>query len=49
MDMLRGKEIAEANLTDWRKLAQGIHARYLVETSTLACGSSPRWAKRATC
>ena len=31
MDMLRGKEIAEANLTDWRKLAQGIHARYLVD------------------
>ena len=31
MDMLRGKEIAEANLVDWRKLAQGIHARYLVD------------------
>ncbi len=31
MDMLRGKEIAEANLTDWRKLAQGLHARYLVD------------------
>src|SRR5215475_10136041 len=28
--MLRGEQIAEANLTDWRKLAQGLHARYLV-------------------
>ena len=31
MDMLRGDEIAEAGLTDWRKLAQGLHARYLVD------------------
>jgi len=31
MDMLRGRQIAEANLTDWRKLAQGLHARYLVD------------------
>jgi 4a-hydroxytetrahydrobiopterin dehydratase len=31
MDMLRGTEIAEARLTDWRKLAQGLHARYLVD------------------
>ncbi|MBK6872827.1 MAG: 4a-hydroxytetrahydrobiopterin dehydratase [Kineosporiaceae bacterium] len=30
MDMLTGEQIAEANLTDWRKLAQGLHARYLV-------------------
>ncbi len=30
MDMLMGDKIAEANLTDWRKLAQGLHARYLV-------------------
>jgi len=29
MDMLKGEQIAEANLTDWRKLAQGLHARYL--------------------
>ena len=28
--MLRGAQIAQANLTDWRKLAQGLHARYLV-------------------
>ena len=31
MDMLRGTEITEAGLTDWRKLAQGLHARYLVD------------------
>ena len=31
MDMLKGPEIAEARLTDWRKLAQGLHARYLVD------------------
>lgn len=29
--MLRGNEIAAAGLTDWRKLAQGLHARYLVD------------------
>ncbi len=28
--MLRGHEIARADLTDWRKLAQGLHARYLI-------------------
>ena len=32
MDMLRGEQIAEANLTDWRKLAQGLHARFLVDS-----------------
>jgi 4a-hydroxytetrahydrobiopterin dehydratase len=31
MDMLRGNEIAAAGLTDWRKLAQGLHARYRVD------------------
>lgn len=31
MDMLRGTQIAEASLTDWRKLAQGLHARYLTD------------------
>ncbi len=31
MDMLRGAQIAEAELTDWRKLAQGLHARYLID------------------
>ena len=30
VDMLFPDKIAEAKLTDWRKLAQGIHARYLV-------------------
>ncbi|MFF1819423.1 4a-hydroxytetrahydrobiopterin dehydratase [Kribbella sp. NPDC058245] len=31
MDMLKGEQIAAAGLVDWRKLAQGLHARYLVE------------------
>lgn len=31
MDMLNGEQIAQANLTDWRKLAQGLHARYLID------------------
>ncbi|HYK70350.1 MAG TPA: VOC family protein [Streptosporangiaceae bacterium] len=31
MDMLKGEQIAEANLADWRKLAQGLHARYLID------------------
>ncbi len=31
MDMLRGEQIAKADLTDWRKLAQGLHARYVVD------------------
>jgi 4a-hydroxytetrahydrobiopterin dehydratase len=31
MDMLKREEIAEARLNDWRKLAQGLHARYLVD------------------
>ncbi len=29
MDMLTGEQVAEADLTDWRKLAQGPHARYV--------------------
>ena len=31
MDMLKGQQIAAADLTDWRKLAQGLHARYIVD------------------
>ncbi|MFB9308633.1 4a-hydroxytetrahydrobiopterin dehydratase [Agromyces hippuratus] len=31
MDMLMGDQIAAAELTDWRKLAQGLHARYLID------------------
>ncbi len=31
MDMLTGEQIAAADLTEWRKLAQGLHARYLVD------------------
>lgn len=30
MDMLMDEEIAAARLTDWRKLAQGLHARFRV-------------------
>lgn len=30
-DMLTGDAIAAAHLTDWRQLAQGLHARYLVD------------------
>lgn len=31
MDMLKGEQIAAANLTDWRKLAQGLYARYVID------------------
>ena len=31
MDMLKDDQIADAQLTDWRKLAQGLHARYLID------------------
>jgi 4a-hydroxytetrahydrobiopterin dehydratase len=30
MDMLRSGQVAEGGLTEWRKLARGLHARYLV-------------------
>ena len=32
MDMIPSAQIAEAGLIDWRKLAQGLHARYLVDS-----------------
>jgi 4a-hydroxytetrahydrobiopterin dehydratase len=31
MDMLSGEQIASAGLTDWRKLGQGLHARYVTD------------------
>ena len=31
MDMLTRDQILEAGLTDWRKLAQGLHARYVTD------------------
>jgi 4a-hydroxytetrahydrobiopterin dehydratase len=37
MTMLSQEQIDEAQLTDWRKLAQGLHARYLV--ADLAAGA----------
>ena len=30
MDMLSGEQITQAGLTDWRKLGQGLHARFAV-------------------
>ena len=30
MDMLMGDQIAAARLRDWRKLAQGLHTRFLI-------------------
>jgi 4a-hydroxytetrahydrobiopterin dehydratase len=30
MDMLNGEQITAAALTDWRKLGQGLHARYVI-------------------
>jgi 4a-hydroxytetrahydrobiopterin dehydratase len=36
MDMLTGAQITAANLTDWRKLGQGLHARYRVGDFTAA-------------
>jgi 4a-hydroxytetrahydrobiopterin dehydratase len=30
MDMLSGTQITAANLTDWRKLGQGLHARFVI-------------------
>lgn len=30
MDMLTGEQITAAGLTDWRKLGQGLHARFIV-------------------
>ncbi len=38
-----GDKIAAANLTDWRKLAQGLHARYVVD----AFGTAARFVAAA--
>ena len=48
MDMLSGAEIAEARLTDWRKLAQGLHARYLVDDFGTGARFVVAWARPAT-
>lgn len=37
MDMLNGEQIAAAALTDWRKLGQGLHARFV--TGDFAAGA----------
>ena len=31
MDMLRSSALADVDLPDWRKLAQGLHARFLTD------------------
>jgi 4a-hydroxytetrahydrobiopterin dehydratase len=31
MDVMSGDEIAEANLAEWRKPAQGLHTRSIVD------------------
>jgi len=48
MDMLKGEQIAEANLADWRKLAQGLHARYLIDNFGTGARFVAAWARRAT-
>ena len=48
MDMLKGEQIAEANLTDWRKLAQGLHARYMIDDFSTGARFVAAVARRAT-
>lgn len=38
MDMLRGPEVEAAGLNDWRKLGQGLHARYVASDFGAATG-----------
>jgi 4a-hydroxytetrahydrobiopterin dehydratase len=38
MDLLTNARIADAGLPDWRKLAQGLHARYAVESLRAGAG-----------
>lgn len=38
MDKLTGEQIAQMNLPDWRKLGQGLHARYLVDDFATGVG-----------
>jgi 4a-hydroxytetrahydrobiopterin dehydratase len=37
MDMLPAQQITDAGLRDWRKLAQGLHARYVVPDFGAGC------------
>jgi hypothetical protein len=48
MDMLGARRIAAAKLTEFRKLAQGLHPRYLVDDFGTGGPSSPRWASSMT-
>ena len=36
MDTLSNQQILDAGLGDWRKLAQALHARYLIPDYTVA-------------
>lgn len=47
MDMLGGAQITAANLTDWRKLGQGLHARFVVDDLRAGTVSSPQSARPA--
>jgi 4a-hydroxytetrahydrobiopterin dehydratase len=48
MDMQKDDEIAEAKLTDWRNLAQGLHARNLGDDFGSGARSRPsRWCMGA--
>ncbi len=40
---LTDQEIAQAELADWRKLAQGLHARYLIDDFASGARLRPPW------
>jgi len=41
MEILTSKQILDARLDDWRKLAQALHARFLTGDFVTASGLSP--------
>src|ERR1700683_606517 len=47
MDKVRTQEILDARLDDWRKLAQGLHARYRVKDFTAAVAFAAAIAEAA--
>src|SRR5580693_6035458 len=47
MDKLSTQEILDARLDDWRKLAQGLHARYRVTDFTAAAAFAAAVAEAA--
>ena len=48
MDMMTSERIAAADLNDWRKLAQGLHARYVVDDFSTGARFVAAVARRAT-